>query len=129
MTRGLTNSSVTPAAYACLIAVMGSATGSPLPFTIASYASFGPHAAGPGIPLAHSAIADLVVGKTAGDTGRFQQRPGCAVPQRVPRRRLAELDGVALVARPEAPPVEHDEDHRRGGAHAAGRCHIEGDAS
>src|SRR5712691_1035064 len=67
-------------------------------------------AAGAEIQVTHFAIADLSVGKTDGETGRFQQRPRRAVPQCVPHRRLAELDGVALAARPEAPPVEHDED-------------------
>ncbi len=73
------------------------------------------------------AVADLAIGETNGETGRFEQRARRALPQLVPHRRLAELDGVALAARPEAPPVEHNEDDR--GARATARCHIEGDAS
>src|SRR6266571_2725283 len=85
--------------------------------------------AGAEIQMADFAVADLSLGKTDGEAGCFEQRARRAVPQLVPHRRLTELDGVALTARSEAPSVEHDEDHRRGGAHAAGRCHIEGDAS
>ena len=86
-------------------------------------------AAGAEIQMSDFAVTDLSLGKTDGETGCLEQRARRAIPQLVPHRRPTELDGIALAARPEAPPVEHDEDHRRGGAHAAGRCHIEGDAS
>src|SRR6266550_1362974 len=86
-------------------------------------------AAGAEIQMSDFAVTDLSLGKTDGETGGLEQRARRAIPQLVPHRRPTELDGIALAAGPEAPPVEHDEDHRRGGAHAAGRCHIEGDAS
>ncbi len=84
-------------------------------------------AAGAEIQMAHFTVADLSLGKSDGQAGRFEQRARRALPQFVPRRRIAELDRVALAAGTEAPAVEHNQHNR--GAPTAARCHIEGDAS
>ncbi len=84
-------------------------------------------ATGAEIEVADLAVAHLALGQPDGEAGRVEQGARRALPQPVPGRRAAQLDGVAFAHRAEAPAVEHDQDDR--GAPAAARCHIEGDAS
>src|SRR5437899_3302968 len=82
------------------------------------------------IQVTDFAVADLSFRKTDGEPRRLEQRARRSLPQLMPNRRLAQLDGIAVATRPEPPPVEYHEHHRSArGARATGRCHIEGDAS
>ena len=84
------------------------------------------HAPGAEIEVADFAVADLSFGESHGEPRRVEQRARRFRPETVPSGRVAELDGVARPAGPEAPAVEHDQDDR--GARPMPLCHIQSDA-
>ena len=72
------------------------------------------------------AVAHLSRGESHRQARRLEQRARGPLPQAVPDRRRAELDGVAVPAGTEPPAVEDDQDDR--GARPTSGGHIEGHA-
>ena len=72
------------------------------------------------------AVAHLPFGESHRQPRRLEQRARRPLPEAMPDRRRAELDGVAVPAGTEPPAVEDDQDDR--GARPTSGGHIEGHA-
>jgi len=73
----------------------------------------GNHAAGAEIQMTHFAVAHLSLGESYRETAGVEERAGRGIPQTVPDRSVAELDGVALAFRAVSPAIQDHQGHGR----------------